>query len=55
MSKYKQLLGVFEMKKICLLTTGGTIASAEGEAGLIPQMDGARMLHLIPALAEVCD
>ena len=42
------------MKKICLLTTGGTIASAEGETGLIPQMDGARMLRLIPALAEVC-
>lgn len=52
--KYKQLLGVFEMKKICLLTTGGTIASAEGAAGLIPQMDGAEMLRLIPALTGVC-
>lgn len=54
MLKYQQILGRVEMKKICLFTTGGTIASAPGEAGLRPQLDGNRMLRLIPALETVC-
>ena len=42
------------MKKICLLATGGTIASEAGANGLRPQVAAARMLRLLPELKEVC-
>lgn len=35
------------MKKILLLTTGGTIASTLGEKGLTPTLDGEKLLSLI--------
>ncbi len=35
------------MKKILLLTTGGTIASTQGEKGLTPTLDGEKLLSLI--------
>ena len=42
------------MKKICLLATGGTIASEAGANGLRPQVAADRMLRLLPELKEVC-
>lgn len=42
------------MKKILLLTTGGTIASAPGPDGLIPQLDGKQLLSLLPGLEKIC-
>ena len=36
------------MKKIRIYTTGGTIASTEGENGLLPTMTGDDMLNLVP-------
>ena len=32
------------MKKVLLLTTGGTIASKSGEMGLLPEMNSAMLL-----------
>lgn len=43
------------MKKILLLSTGGTIASERGEDGLVPAVDGAFMVRLIPGLAGMCE
>ncbi|QNM04467.1 asparaginase [Qiania dongpingensis] len=43
------------MKKILLLSTGGTIASSPTENGLSPQMDGASMVRLIPELNGLCE
>lgn len=45
------------MKKVLLLSTGGTIASAPGEEGegLTPQFSGLEMIKLIPELEDVCD
>lgn len=42
------------MKKVLLLTTGGTIASAPGEDGLTPQFTGQDLINLVPQLAGVC-
>lgn len=43
------------MKKILLISTGGTIASKPSADGLVPKVDGAGMLRLIPELETVCD
>jgi L-asparaginase len=36
------------MKKILLLATGGTIASVEGNEGLVPGLSAEELLHFIP-------
>ncbi len=43
------------MKKILLLSTGGTIASTPGENGLTPTLTGAHMVELIPELGGLCE
>ena len=43
------------MKRILMLTTGGTIASEAGENGLAPKTTGGQMLQIIPELAEFCE
>ena len=42
------------MKKILLLSTGGTIASAPGSDGLKPQLTGDDLLALLPGLEQIC-
>ncbi len=43
------------MKKILLITTGGTIASIQTDGGLKPGLDGKQLLEFIPQLNEICD
>ncbi len=43
------------MKKILMITTGGTIASIQTEFGLIPGIDGERLLNYLPELKSMCD
>lgn len=43
------------MKKIIMLTTGGTIASQEGADGLAPMVKGDAMIQMIPKLADFCE
>ena len=43
------------MKKILLISTGGTIASETGENGLVPALGGAAMIQLIPELEGMCE
>lgn len=40
------------MKRILLLTTGGTIASRPTEEGLAPGLDGATLSHHLGSLAD---
>ncbi|MBE6607859.1 MAG: asparaginase [Ruminococcaceae bacterium] len=42
------------MKHILLITTGGTIASAQGENGLTPAIESDRLLSHVPEIAEIC-
>lgn len=42
------------MKKILLMTTGGTIVSAETARGLIPALGGEDLLSYLPDLSQVC-
>lgn len=42
------------MKKILLIATGGTIASAESEDGLTPSIDVKQLLAYIPEIDELC-
>lgn len=42
------------MKKILLITTGGTIASVETNNGLIPGLDGKQLLEFIPNIKNMC-
>ncbi|MFD6441165.1 asparaginase [Peribacillus sp. NPDC060186] len=42
------------MKKLMLLTTGGTIASLEGENGLVPEMKADEILGHLPGLDLLC-
>ncbi|MER2255672.1 MAG: asparaginase domain-containing protein, partial [Priestia megaterium] len=42
------------MKKLLLLSTGGTVASLEGENGLVPGMEPDQLLSYIPDLNEHC-
>ena len=43
------------MKKILLISTGGTIASEPTENGLAPAMTGEQMIELIPELDGLCE
>lgn len=43
------------MKKILLISTGGTIASTPTENGLTPTVSGADMVQLIPELEGLCE
>ncbi|MGI5970376.1 MAG: asparaginase [Oscillospiraceae bacterium] len=43
------------MKKVLLLTTGGTIASAKGEEGLSPALSSGVLLRYISDLSQACD
>lgn len=38
-----------------MLSTGGTIASEQGPDGLVPKVDGAAMVRMIPKLEGLCD
>lgn len=43
------------MKKILLMTTGGTIASIETDHGLVPETSGEEILSYVPEVKEICD
>jgi len=43
------------MKKILLLTTGGTIASMESDNGLKPMLSGEELIQCIPEASEICE
>ncbi len=43
------------MKKILMITTGGTIASIPSENGLVPALSGIDIINLVPALKEICN
>ncbi|MBS6194656.1 MAG: asparaginase [Clostridiales bacterium] len=43
------------MKKLLLLTTGGTIASIQTEQGLVPETSGEEILSYVPEAEEICD
>lgn len=43
------------MKKICMIATGGTIASEQGKDGLYPVLTGEKLLAMAPELANVCE
>ncbi len=43
------------MKRILMLSTGGTIASAPSEEGLVPKVSGEQMIQLIPELRGLCE
>ncbi|MBQ9691688.1 MAG: asparaginase, partial [Clostridia bacterium] len=42
------------MKHILLITTGGTIASAQSENGLSPAIASDRLLSHVPEIAQIC-
>ncbi|MGN0160685.1 MAG: asparaginase [Lachnospiraceae bacterium] len=42
------------MKRIMMLTTGGTIASSSSDHGLIPRVMGEQLLQHIPELGKIC-
>ena len=42
------------MKKILMLGTGGTIACVPSADGLVPELDGAAMVQMVPELAGLC-
>ncbi len=42
------------MKRILMLSTGGTIASEPGEDGLIPKVSGDALMRQLPGLAGIC-
>ncbi len=43
------------MKRIMLITTGGTIACKKSEAGLSPVMDSRELLRFVPSVRELCE
>jgi L-asparaginase len=43
------------MKKILLLTTGGTIACVETGSGLVPSLDGEGLVEKIPQIKSQCE
>ena len=42
------------MKKILMITTGGTIASIPSDNGLIPEISGKDIISLMPELKNIC-
>ena len=43
------------MKRILLIATGGTIASAEDGRGLSPALTGAELARAVPEIAALAD
>lgn len=43
------------MKKILMITTGGTIASIQTNDGLIPGLDGKSLLQYLPEIKNMCE
>lgn len=43
------------MKKILLITTGGTIASISTENGLVPGLTGKQLLENVPSIYKMCE
>ena len=43
------------MKKILLITTGGTIASIQTKSGLIPGIDGKNLIDYVPNIKDKCE
>ena len=43
------------MKKILMLTTGGTIASLQTEHGLVPGISGEDLVNFLPELKNMCE
>ena len=43
------------MKRILVIATGGTIASAQGKAGLSPALTGEELLGYVPEAADLCE
>ena len=43
------------MKKILLISTGGTIASKPSADGLVPKLEADALLRLVPQIKTVCD
>lgn len=43
------------MKKILLLSTGGTIASVKSNHGLVPKLSAKTILEFIPQLSQLCE
>jgi len=42
------------LKRLLLLSTGGTIASMPGIDGLAPTLSGSDLVHLVPGLGTIC-
>lgn len=42
------------MKHILLITTGGTIASKDGDEGLAPAMSSKEILEFVPSIYDIC-
>ena len=43
------------MKKILMLTTGGTIAGEHTDTGLVPVYAGEQLVSMVPELRELCE
>ena len=43
------------MKKILLISTGGTIASIQTDKGLEPGIDGKQIINFIPQIGKMCE
>lgn len=43
------------MRKILMIGTGGTIASAPSENGLVPALGSDELIRLVPELHDICD
>lgn len=42
------------MKKILMITTGGTIACIQSDNGLVPKMSSCDIINLMPELKDIC-
>ena len=49
------LKGEAYLKKILMISTGGTIASTPSDDGLTPTVSGGEMVKLIPELEGLCE
>ena len=43
------------MKKILMITTGGTLACGETENGLVPELSADEILSFVPEIKKICD
>ena len=53
--KIQMVLMWVEMKKILLITTGGTVASIQTEKGLVPGIDGKNLVSYVPSIVSMCN